>query len=125
MDRGNRHWAMMLSGHLPTIEGVEDSPNFVVNLANRWKLASDIYAQNTDNMILVKYEDFKKDKEGEIAALANSLGMAGMDPIAQHVDIQYQPKGKVDVDILQFFGRENLNAIENICGAHMRHFGYV
>jgi len=125
MERGNHHWELLLSGSLPKQnEAISETLSFVKKLAYRWCLSNDIYNQYQDDMLLVKYEDFLKDKEKSIADVANELGVNCKQSISQFVDIQYQPKGNSKVDWLEFFGDEHLHAIEDICSNQMKMYGY-
>jgi hypothetical protein len=125
MKGGNRHWELILSGSLPCIEniGINES-NFIMNLAHRWNFASEIYLNNAHEMILIKYEEFLKNKEVVIKKIAEEAGLPLGFPITKYLDVQYQPKGKHNVDWLEFFGVENLFGIEQICSQYMRSFGY-
>lgn len=113
-------WKMMLEGGWPPVAG----NNYIENLAYRWNLAGDIYTNNKDNMVLIRYEDFIKDKVGAIANLAREVGLDPVHDITDKVDVQYQPRGDRNVKWLDFFGAENLDRIEAICGDRMKLFGY-
>ena len=116
----SREWALVLDGSFLGLDG----QNYIEMMAARWNLAADIYLRNADRMILVRYEDFLKDKTGKIASLANILELSQKKDIAGMVDIQYQPAGKRNVSVIDFFGRENLRLIEQICGSRMESLGY-
>lgn len=124
MLNGNRHWELILSGQLPKHEKSEQYSSLVYNLAHRWNLAAKTYLKFSNEMTLLKYEDFLKDKEKSIAAVASKLGLECSNSIADFVDVQYQSKGNSDIDWQQFFGQENFELIENICAESMREFGY-
>jgi hypothetical protein len=113
-------WTLVLDGSFLGLEG----QNYIEMMAARWNFAADIYLHNTDRIILVRYEDFLKDKVGEISSLANVLELSQKKDIAEMVDIQYQRAGKSDVSIIEFFGRENLMRIERICESRMKDLGY-
>lgn len=125
MREGNHHWELILSGQLPQQEYADkNSLSCIEKLAHRWNLAAKIYADHADDLILVKYEDFLKDKEGFITNLANDLGLQSTTSIAKYVDVQYQSKGQKDVNLASFFGEVNLTSIERICSKYMKYFGY-
>jgi len=125
MYMGNHHWELILSGELPAQKNTGNKhTNYIQNLANRWNMAVEIYLNNIDDMILIKYEDFSQNKEKIITKLAVDAGLQCKKSIAEYVDIQYQPKGNANADWGEFFGRDNLASIENICGLHMQRFRY-
>ena len=125
MKGGNRHWELVLSGRLPKQgEGAQYSSSLVFNLAHRWNKAAEIYLEHAGEMTCVKYEEFVRDKEKYIVKVANDLKLPSCIPISDYVDIQYQQKGESNTDWLEFFGRDNLCTIENICAGSMGEFGY-
>lgn len=97
---------------------------YIEMLAERWSHAADVYLQHSEEMILIRYEDFIADKAGTIEQLARQLGLAPINNIADKVNIQYQPKGNHDITWQEFFGYDNLMRIERICGTRMLKFGY-
>lgn len=124
MYEGNYHWELILSNHLPKISHITDAQNFIINLAQRWKLAAEIYMHNSSEMQMVKYEDFLLDKENTIKNLAHKLNLPCLSTISEFLDVQYQPKGNASVQWDKFFGENNLLAIETICNKTMSEFGY-
>ena len=118
----NMHWELILTGQLPLQKNA--SQNFVLNLAYRWNLAIKTFLKHQDEMVLIKYEDFMKDKEGCIYQLAKKLRLPQIEPISEYVNIQFQPKGNNKVNWINFFGSKNLEQIETICGSYMTQFGY-
>ncbi|MFC0525285.1 sulfotransferase [Pontibacillus salicampi] len=98
--------------------------NYIEWMSYRWNWATDLYKKHADNMILIRYEDFSKDKEGQIKQLAEQLGLSAVNDISDKVDIQYQPAGNKKVDKKEFFGEANLKRIESICEERMEEFGY-
>jgi hypothetical protein len=76
-------------------------------------------------MVLIRYEDFLEDKTGEIARLAERLGLARINDISDKVDTQYQPRGNRGIDWHTFFGEGNLKRIERICSDRMHLLGYA
>jgi hypothetical protein len=98
--------------------------HYIEILADRWRFITEIYLQNPNEFIQVKYEDFKESKIESIRNLAQRLGIAEKNDISSKVDIQYQPKGNNNTSWIDFFGEENLHRIEIICKDHMLQFGY-
>jgi hypothetical protein len=76
-------------------------------------------------MTLVRYEDFVKDKVGEITRLVRRMGLESVNDINGEVNVQYKPRGRNrDIPWDEFFGSENLARIEAICGKSMKRLGY-
>jgi len=125
MRGGNKHWAFILSGKLPERNNIANKDlNYIEHLAHRWNIASQIYLNNSDDITLVKYEDFLENKEEYMIGLATKLGVSNKVNISEYVDVQYQGKGNNSVDLLDFFGEKNLSSINAICGKYMREFDY-
>lgn len=114
-------WRLALDGSWLGLEG----GNYIEMLAARWNLAADTYLENAADMPLVLYEDFFRNKVGEIYRLAERLGLRPINDISGSVDRQYQPRGDKSITVEDFFGTENLSSIERICGERMREFGYT
>ena len=115
-----RGWDIVLDG---TALGFE-MHNYIESLATRWNLMVEVYLKNHANMFLMRYEDFLKDKAGEICRLAKELGLAPVNDVSDQLDIQYQPRGDRNVTWSSFFGKKNLEKIQHICGDYMKVFGY-
>ncbi|GAA0487051.1 hypothetical protein GCM10008986_10620 [Salinibacillus aidingensis] len=98
--------------------------NYIEWMAYRWLKCIEIYEQNKEDFILIKYEDFIADKEGSIKKLAEQLDLPVLNDISSKVDIQYQPAGNRKVNKKEFFGEKNLKRIEDICGTKMKEYGY-
>lgn len=98
--------------------------NYIGRSAERWKIAAQQYEHHKKDTVLIRYEDFVKDKVGTIGALSTELGLSVTSDITPWVDVQYQPAGKKVRDYGQFFGLENLAIIERECGPLMRVLGY-
>jgi hypothetical protein len=113
-------WSLMLAGDLPHVEG----SNYIERLAHRWNWATDTYQTHRDKIYLIRYEDFVQDKTNTIRDLALRVGLNPIHDISDQVDIQYQPRGNYRVNWLEFFGKDNLQTIETICGTRMQSFGY-
>jgi len=101
-----------------------EADNYIEMLAHRWRCLVDVYLQNSENFILCTYEDFLKDKVGEIKHLAEKLGISETDDISAKVDVQYEPKGDREISWIEFFGETNLFRIEYICQERMAFLGY-
>lgn len=98
--------------------------SYIEALAYRWCVAADAYLENMDDMYLIKYEDFLKDKVGVIDDVCQYFGLASDNDISEFLDKQYQKKGKRGTDLLQFFGGGNYGRIKKICEDRARKFGY-
>jgi len=115
-----KSWMLLIDGSWLGLSG----ENYIDMLAARWKLLTDIYIDNIDQMILIKYEDFLKNKIGELERLVNELGFFSENDISANVDIQYQPAGNKDINLELFFGKRNFSKIEMICGPNMEKLNY-
>jgi len=113
-------WWQVLDGGWLGVSG----DNYVGRLAARWNLLTDVYGMNHDGMRLVRYEDFRRHKTPTIAALADDLGLRCRRDITRSVDKPFQPPGDSSVSREDFFGRENLARINDICGMRMTQLGY-
>ncbi len=98
--------------------------NYIESLAKRWNFICRIYFENPNDFILVKYEDFNKEKVSFIKELCENLELNYLKNIDKDVNTRFQPKGKVNVDIIDFFGARNLAIIENTCKEFMQKFDY-
>lgn len=113
-------WKIIFNRNLYNIQ----YEHYIDILAERWNIATDVYLNHQDKVKLVRYEDFKVDKKGYIEALATDLGLQIKKDISKLVNKQYQPAGNSSVSYLDFFGEENLNRINTICGSRMKQLGY-
>jgi hypothetical protein len=113
-------WKLVMEGRLPDVAG----ETYIDRLANRWNLVVETYISHKDDMTLIRYEDFVKDKVGAIADLARQIGVDPVHNIAAYMDVQYQPRGDHNITWIDFFGVDNLHRIEAICSSRMRYFGY-
>ncbi len=119
-DSANENWKKVIDSRWLGVEG----ENFIEWMAHRWLKCIEIYEQNKDDFILIRYEDFKKDKVKSIEELAKQLNLPLVNDISDKVDIQYQPAGNQSVDKIDFFGDYNLKKIEQICGDKMQKYNY-
>lgn len=113
-------WKLILKGQYPPVPG----NTYIECLAERWNLAANIYLQNSQNISLVKYEDFLVNKQQVIIDLADRVGLVAHTDVAHLVDKQFQPRGNQDISWLDFFGDKNLQMIEAVCAKTMAGFGY-
>ena len=98
--------------------------HYIRELAQRWNLTTNIYLDFKEEMILIRYEDFLREKTKTIEAIAEELGLCKKNDISDIVDIQYQPRGDHSTPIEIFFGEENLNIIEQTCHENMKLLQY-
>jgi hypothetical protein len=105
--------------------GGDPTTNPIASLAARWNLLLNPYLVHSDQMILIRYEDFVLDKSKAIRLLADEIGLEVRGNILKRVDHQFQPQGaNRGVDPLKFFGVENLTTIELLCISGMKALGY-
>lgn len=110
-------WKMILNGELTGIKG----KNIVETLSLRWLYSVNLYLKHQDELILVKYEDFKKEKLNVIITLANKIGFDIKKEISHVLDKQYQRKGtNTNRSAEEFFSKENYETVEKLCGAVYR-----
>ncbi len=119
--RMTRAWQLILDGRWLGLDGA----NYIEMLAQRWNFIADVYTENGGRMQLLKYEDFTRDKIGELERLARTLGLEKKNDVSHRVDVQFQPAGDRGVRWDRFFGTENLSRIERICADRMAKFGYA
>lgn len=108
--RSSPLWGMMFDKDLMPYE----VDGIVRTLAHRWNYTYQLMARHQDNLLIVSYEDFLKDKEEYIRKLAWKLGYSELHSISHIVDKQYQPKGHSRRK--HYFSRSHREQIENICG---------
>lgn len=101
-----------------------EKDSYIEKLAYRWCLAADMFLKNEEKMIMIRYEDFKANKEQSITNLCKKLSIKRRQDITNKVDIQYQPKGNSKICWKDFFGQQNLELIETICQSRMQQMGY-
>lgn len=97
----------------------------IENMAYRWNLIVSEYFKHDHDLILVRYEDFNKDKTGTIKSLAKRLGLKSEHDIAGIINKQFQQKGNTVSNYLDYFGKVNYDIIFNTCSHNMRRLGYV
>lgn len=98
------------------------STGYIDALSQKWNIFCDYF--DVERHCLVRYEDFKEDKEKTIYELAKRLQLEPRCSIVDKVEIQYQTKGSGEVNWIDFFGESNLIHIERVCRNRMQKFGY-
>lgn len=98
--------------------------HYIEKMAWRWNDFAGMARACDDHIIVLKYEDFLKDKKKHIEDLAINCGYMIVKDISSQVDRQFQPGGDSSAKWLDFFGPENLKKIETICNENMKFFEY-
>lgn len=119
----SRSWKLILGSS--KLKVYDKTGNYIEKLAKRWNYMANLFLDNSQKMILVKYEDFLLNKVNTISELALKLGLKNIYDIRDKVDIQYQKGGQRNISFENFFLKENLSKIENICSKTMEKLGYV
>lgn len=115
----NPNWKGNLTGELYGI----NRKSYIEVLALLWVKYVNVYLNKSDMFLLIKYEDFNKNKKQIIEKTAMQLGFESINDISTTMNKQFQPKGK-KVDLKAFFGETNYLKIEQICGKLAGKFGY-
>lgn len=103
---------------------LNDTMSVIERLAHRVEQTTEQYLKHQENLHLVKYEDFSKDKNNYILQLAQTLDITVNSSIEHLLDKQFQPKGNANVPIEFFFGEENYELINRVCAKTMAEFNY-
>jgi hypothetical protein len=98
--------------------------NYVGRSAERWQIATDLFAAAGDAITPIRYEDFRVDKLAAIHNLAAKINLPVVNDITRLLNVQYQPAGKRTTDYPGFFGPDNLAVIEDECAQGMSLFNY-
>ncbi|MBN2662816.1 MAG: sulfotransferase, partial [Bacteroidales bacterium] len=98
--------------------------HYIKNLSHRWNIAFNNCYNNDKNIIIVKYEDFLKNKVGFIKDLCDKTKLKYKTDITNFTEIQYQPKGDGNASWVNFFGEANLRNINTICSDGIKHLEY-
>lgn len=117
--KANRTWRSALAGRdlgLPR-------DHYVATLARRWLRAAQIYRSERGRFVPIRYEDFKADRTGAIARLADALDLRATHDISARAQVPFQRPG-VQRDPRAFFGAENLARIQAICGSMAHELDY-
>jgi hypothetical protein len=100
------------------------SDHYIHDLARRWSYIAQVYLQNPEDFVLVRYEDFCRDKLAQLKTLALALNLEPKHDVSVWLDYQFQPRGDQQVNWQNFFG-DNLSRIEATCQQEMTLFGYA
>jgi len=117
--RANRTWRSLLAGR--DLGLAED--HYIATLAWRWLRAIEILQSAHARFVLLRYEDFKVDRPGAIAQLAEELELDATRDIGALEQHSFQRPG-TPRPAREFFGRKNLGRIESICGTAAAALGY-
>lgn len=98
--------------------------NYIARLAHRWTRMAQVYRDHGESMVLIRYEDFVRDKEASLRRLVRQVGRAPAHDVTARLDVQFQRPGDRGVPLQEFFGQQNLATIESVCASEMRFFGY-
>lgn len=104
--------------------GIDADPHYIDQLAERWNVCADVYLDHSEDLALLRYEDFRTDRKAAIEDLARRLDLEVERDISNKVDIQFQRAGDLNVSWSDFFGA-NLARIENCCRERMSKFSYA
>lgn len=115
-------WGLVLDGRWA---GIDSGEHYVERLAARWARCTEIFLAHREELVLCRYEDFRGDKLGELARLAEALGQPIVADVTGEVDRQFQTRGDRVVGWDAFFGADHLARIERICADGMRACGYA
>lgn len=115
-------WTQFLENEWLT--GIE-SDNYIEALAHSWQKAADIYKQYENKMLLIRYEDFIKEKTKIINQMCNALTCEIKKDISSIVDVNYNITGNKNVEWDKFYGKTNLERINEICAEGMKFFNYA
>lgn len=105
-----RAWGLVIDGRWLGLKGA----NYIDMLAARWNYIADLYLRHADRMVLIRYEEFSKDKTGALDRLAAALGLEKKRDVSGRVNVQFQPPGDRNVRWEEFFGAANLSRIERL-----------
>lgn len=103
--------------------GIEGK-NHIEHMAKRWQFIAQLYQDNAEDMVLVRYEEFKKDKVGTIDALARELGLEPTKNIDSLLERPFQKPGKPIRDYRSYFGEANYATIIESCRVGMKDLRY-
>ena len=103
--------------HLP-------AENYITSLASRWAYTTSFYLKAPDKYLLLRYEDFLKNKTTTIDTLGALLAPGTSHPIRSWLEYPFQPRSAYRANWIDFFGSKNLQHIESICAEGIHAFGY-
>lgn len=116
--RINRTWQSILAG---TDLGLPPG-HYIDILAARWLRAAQIPERLDARNIVIRYEDFAREKRISIETLAKALDLPAAADISAKLDHAFQPRGR-GTDPKAFFGK-NYERIGAICGPKASQLGY-
>jgi hypothetical protein len=117
--RNSPLWNLLTSSQMPY-----QGENLFEKLVNRWLFSiSEFEKLPEDNVILVKYEDFKENKVEFIHTLATNLGFSIKNDFSSMLNYNFQPKG-TSVVKEEFFSKGQIEYINSKCGNEMQKYGY-
>lgn len=117
--RLNPTWRKILSGE---DLGLSRS-HYIDVLARRWLRAAEIFQSRREHFVLVRYEDFLRNKKPEIAQIARAFNLDIVEDVDPLLDFEYQPRDK-NMEAPHLFFGSNYGRIENICKSAAINFGY-
>ncbi|NRD89387.1 hypothetical protein C8024_07895 [Sphingopyxis sp. BSNA05] len=86
--------------------------HYIDRLAHRWNLAAEVALDHPEHITKIRYEDFREDKIGEIARLADSLGLTAQHDVTPWLDIDYKPRSHTGTTVEQFLAPRILRGSE-------------
>lgn len=99
----------------------KDGTNYIKSLTELWiKVYSQEEAIDDQRCIFVKYEDFLKDKIEFIDDLCEKLNLSPKNNITEILDYNFQPRGRSNTNLNEFFGEDNYNYILNETKKYLR-----
>ena len=98
--------------------------HYIESMASRWCHIVDLYLNNPDDILLMRYEDFTQNKVEYITNFAQRFESEIDKSFEKFVDIQYQVAGNKNVQYEEFFGQTNLEKILTICENRMNSLEY-
>lgn len=113
-------WPLVLDGSWLGFDG----DDYIEHLAWRWNRTASIAIDDRDRFEVVRYEDFMRDKEAQIAKAAKALGRVQRRDIHDILDVPYQQVGNRSAPWEDFFGPDNLHRIQTLCADPMRMLDY-
>jgi hypothetical protein len=113
-------WRDVLEGRNPASGG--RSP--IEHMARRWLQMAERARDAGNGVVISRYEDFVRDKPGRIAELCRAVGLDPVHSIEADADREFQPRGDRKAVWSEFYGADELAAIESTCGPLLAHFGY-
>lgn len=100
------------------------SNNPVEAICHRWNYLVDSYKSNSDSIVLIKYEDFLKEKKNEIYRLAQNCNLEIKGNIDALLEQQMQSKSINSKSLFDYYGEKNFNLIKTLCSNNMSYFNY-